>query len=1007
MRLLRVAPAGASLLLAALTTPELCAHDEWYNLHVLYSAKTEFVYPFDGRTPKVAAALLNHYPVPSAEVVSTLTINGQRPEAGGFNAFPNGGSIAIAPDDYALATVTTGGVYDGRLTAAPTIGQTKDFNFQWTFALAPGVAEPPRLSPPQPPNPLDPNTDPPGVVNATVKFTNLGDSPALAGPMLLAGTVRFPAGATNVLAEVATPHSAWFRVATTPAAGGGAATFAQAVPERADWQIRLSADGCESRVIAAGSPFDPRPAIDATLVASPIPSLDYRRIATIATPTGFWRGAVSESEGTFVAFPGQETWRAGATDAENRALRSAGRITKYKFDGTRLWEHAPGWEVWGGDMTPDGRFVAYALNPTALPFYTPAENKLVLLDGTTGAVLWTKSAAPTDAAVGRKLDALEVALSPDARWIAVGSVAGGQVTLVDRAAGNFAWSVPAQSPTFGQVRRLRFSADSQFLYCGSGDGMLRKLRVSDGAVLWRTFVGSWPSVSGLDLTSDGAWIAAGSRSLDTALVRTRDGFQVWLTESQASDAVLSPDGRHLATLGGHIYRTLDGSLAGLTKTTGLSRFTPDGKYLLQLDRTFTLHDLAGKLLKSFGDTGIDSSQWAYLSASGRYAIQLARDLPSPSQTGVVIFERQTAAAVPPAISAQPLAQAIASGTNATLLVTAEGPGPLAYQWRRNGADLSGANSPALVLASASATDAASYTCTVSNPAGIATSAAAVVTVATPSATNPARLSNLAVRATTGPGAPLIVGFVVGGVGTAGNKPLLLRGVGPSLTKFGVTGVLADPRLALFRDGQQLAGNDNWDGNATVTALGTQLGAFSLDGPTSRDAALVAFPDTGGYTVQVTGADATSGTALAEIYDGSTAFSATESRLINVSARTEIGASTGPLIAGFVVAGPVARTVLIRAVGPSLAAFGVRNAVADPRLTLFRGATALLSNDQWYDAPNAVALATAAAQVGAFRLPPTSADAGLLITLPPGNYTVQVAGPENATGSVLVEVYEVP
>src|SRR6185436_8123107 len=145
--------------------------------------------------------------------------------------------------------------------------------------------------------------------------------------------------------------------------------------------------------------------------------------------TGFWRGAVSESEGTFVAFPGQENWKTAPTDPEARALRAAARIYKYKFDGTKLWEHAPGWEAWAGDMTPDGRYVAYALNPTATSFYTPTENKLVLLDGATGTPIWTKSAPPGDAAIGKKLDSLELAFSPDGKWIAVGSTAGGQVTL--------------------------------------------------------------------------------------------------------------------------------------------------------------------------------------------------------------------------------------------------------------------------------------------------------------------------------------------------------------------------------------------------------------------------------------------------------------------------------------------------------------------------------------------------------------------------------------------------
>lgn len=1020
MKFLRVALAGIGACCARILALPLGAHEEWHNLHVLYSAKSEFVYPFDGRTPKIAAALLNHYPVPSAEVVFTLSVNGQRQEADGFTSFPNGGSIAIAPDDFGLATVWTGGVYAGRVAAAPAIGETKIFDFRWDFALAPGVAEPPRLAPPMPPNPFDPNTDPPGVVTAKVSFTNLGDNPVLTGPMVLAGTVRLPTTAgspqpANVMVEVATPQSNWFRVETTaaPSGEGTTVTFSQNVPERADWHVRLSADGYQSHLATIGSPFEPRSALDVSLVPAAVPNLDYKRIAAITTPTGFWRGAVAEGEATFVAFPGQETWKVGATDAENRAIRSAGRIYKYKFDGTKVWEHAPGWEVGGGDMTPDGRFVAYALNPMGLPFYAPTENRLVLLDGATGAVIWVKSAPTADAAVGRKLESLELAFSPDAKWIAVGSVSGGQVTLLERATGNIAWSVPGRAPTFGQVRRLRFSGDAQFLYCGSGDSSLRKLRVSDGAVLWRTYVGGWPSVSGLDLSGDGGWIATGTKSLDTSLMRARDGFQVWLAESQVGDAVFSADGRHVATLGGLVYRSGDGSLAGMAKQAAAARFTSDGKYLLTLNRNFELRDLAGKLLRSFGETGIgaaseEQSQWVHVSANGRYAILLARDMASPPQTGIVIFERQAAAgAVAPLITAQPLSQTVASGTSATLMVAAEGSGPLAYQWRKGGVDVFGANSPALVIGEASAGDAASYVCTVSNAAGAATSAAAVVRVVAASATNPARLSNLAVRTTAGPGAPLIVGFVVGGAGTVGNKPLLIRGVGPSLSALGVQGALTDPRLALFRDATQLASNDNWAGDAAVASLGAELGAFALAGPTSRDAALAAFPDTGGYTVQLSSVDETNGTALAEIYDASTAFSVTEPRLVNLSARSEVGGARGALIAGFVVAGPVARTVLIRAIGPGLAQFGVRSALSDPRLTLFSRSTPLAANDNWYEAPNAVAVMAATIQIGAFRLPTTSADAGLLLTLPPGSYTAQVSGAEGATGSALVEVYEVP
>ena len=102
----------------------------------------------------------------------------------------------------------------------------------------------------------------------------------------------------------------------------------------------------------------------------------------------------------------------------------------------------------------------------------------------------------------------------------------------------------AESPMTGiyQVqleggRQLYTSADGQFLFVGSGDSNLRKLRVSDGTVLWKTLAGGWPYVSGLDLTPDGVWLVAGTRSLDASLVRASDGLLQWQRETQYVDAV--------------------------------------------------------------------------------------------------------------------------------------------------------------------------------------------------------------------------------------------------------------------------------------------------------------------------------------------------------------------------------------------------------------------------------------------------------------------------------------
>ena len=133
-------------------------------------------------------------------------------------------------------------------------------------------------------------------------------------------------------------------------------------------------------------------------------------------------------------------------------------------------------------------------------------------------------------------------------------------------------------------------------------------------------------------------------------------------------------------------------------------------------------------------------------------------------------------------------------------------------------------------------------------------------------------------------------------------------------------------------------------------------------------------------------------------------------LINVATRAFVGTGNQVLIAGFVVAGPQPKQMLLRAAGPGLAGFGVTNALNDPVLRLFSGATKIYENDNWSlpaaESPaTAGEIATAAAQVGAFPFATGSRDAAVLVTLNPGPYTAVVDGVGGATGSALVEAYE--
>ncbi|OYU99379.1 MAG: hypothetical protein CFE26_25770, partial [Verrucomicrobiales bacterium VVV1] len=124
-------------------------------------------------------------------------------------------------------------------------------------------------------------------------------------------------------------------------------------------------------------------------------------------------------------------------------------------------------------------------------------------------------------------------------------------------------------------------------------------------------------------------------------------------------------------------------------------------------------------------------------------------------------------------------------------------------------------------------------------------------------------------------------------------------------------------------------------------------------------------------------------------------------LVNLSARTVLAADD-VLIAGFVLSGTGNRVVLIRAVGPTLGAFGLSGVLADPRIELYGASGKLYENDNW-----TAEIGSVAARVGAFTLPAGSKDAALLVSLAPGSYSVQVRGAVGSGGVVLVELYDVP
>lgn len=257
-----------------------------------------------------------------------------------------------------------------------------------------------------------------------------------------------------------------------------------------------------------------------------------------------------------------------------------------------------------------------------------------------------------------------------------------------------------------------------------------------------------------------------------------------------------------------------------------------------------------------------------------------------------------------------------------------------------------------------------------------------------------RIGNFSARAAAGSGAQtLTVGFTVVG----GGNTYLLRGVGPTLASFGVPGPLADPWLHLHSGATALMSNNDWGG----AFIAPRVGAFALP-IDSRDAAILAALDAGSYTMQIGTGGSPGGIALAEIYDTAT----TPARLTNLSARAQVGTGDAALWCGFAITGTAPRTVLLRAIGPSLAAFNVNGALADPKLEIVEAGqlTPCAVND---NAGAADLLRIAAAQSGAFPLQPESRDAAMLLTLSPGTYNAHVSGVGGTTGIALFELYDEP
>ena len=239
---------------------------------------------------------------------------------------------------------------------------------------------------------------------------------------------------------------------------------------------------------------------------------------------------------------------------------------------------------------------------------------------------------------------------------------------------------------------------------------------------------------------------------------------------------------------------------------------------------------------------------------------------------------------------------------------------------------------------------------------------------------------------------LIAGFIVAG---SNQKTVIVRGLGPSLAQF-FSGTLSDPTLELHSGNSTLETNDNWQDNSAEAAQISANG-FALADP--RESGIFTSLPPGQFTAILAGKNGGTGIGLVELYDLNQSVT---SELANISTRGFVLTNNNVMIGGFILSGNANTRIVVRGIGPSLAQFGLNPVLADPTLELHDNNGGIIAtNDNWQDDPNQ------AAQLSANGFAPSDPkEAGIFISMPPGQFTAILAGKNGGTGIGLVEIFNV-
>lgn len=577
---------------------------------------------------------------------------------GGFAVFPNGGSVNLASRDTTIVQGWSSGwrecscINDGNNNKLVRFIFAYDSTYygpdglpDGTIALADTIIQPIII------------VQRSQSQQTQIAVIQTSASQTLRGQFIIPGYIKNTVSLNTL--SIATNGLTWAIYPNTPSAittvdsiGNRYYRFSITVDPRSDYRIEAKFNSTNTSLLVPPTTIVvPNAASNDTLRATVLPygkaTFSIDSVITHETEVGFWRTVFAPGDSSITLFSGQENWY-GATNTERNAYRAKSKIIKYKADwtgfGTKLWEFALPTESWGGGVSKDGKHVVYMINQKGKESgleNDPTVDWVGVLDGTTGQKKWGLRGNQ------QIQEGLEVAISSTGTYIAMGTTGSGRFSVYrnNGNSGTLLWSNPADfangNKDIGQIRKIVFSDNDQFVYAGCGDMYLRKYRIADSSLVWKAYIGGWPFVNGLVIAN--GYIVTGTKSKDRTVIRDSDGAVLYFAGSFGYDATVdSSFTGPVFGFGPIVTERTSGRAIASVGSNSVKHSILNGSFVLSADRSVDVfsryggNSLANRATYMGTGSG-EQSQSGWATASGDRIVVAARDL----TTGV--FPRKTAA----------------------------------------------------------------------------------------------------------------------------------------------------------------------------------------------------------------------------------------------------------------------------------------------------------------------------------------------------------------------------